>query len=378
MIIANVEPFPIHYREPNDHNSRRHVCLVRVETSDGAVGWGEAVTLFDEATRATAEVVRGLRAFLVGIEATPVAAGEAMRARMWWYGNGGIASFAVAAVDTALWDLQGRAADCSLLKLLGGSVQESLPTLTSCHASLADLRAQAEQIAGWVADHKSEGVKVGFGKAGDADLGFDHERDREFVRELRAALGPAARIMVDVGARIKWSQEEAIARARMFEEFQVDWLEEPLGADDPSGYAALKAASSTRVAFGEREWTVGGIKRIVDSGSVDVVGIDPGRAEGVTGFAQAARHIHERGVEANAHAFAGPITYAASLALSLSTPACRQLEVPPHLNELYDLVGMPARPVAGRVTALPGPGLGFDVAEDAVRRRCAEGGWVST
>ena len=82
MTITNLEPFPIHYREPNDHDSRRHVCLVRVETSEGAVGWGEAVTLFEEATAATAEVVRGLRAFLVGIEGTPVAAGEAMRARM--------------------------------------------------------------------------------------------------------------------------------------------------------------------------------------------------------------------------------------------------------------------------------------------------------
>jgi len=369
--IVNVEAFPIPYREPNDHNSQRHVCLVRVETADGVIGWGEAVTLFEEAARGTAELVRGLGQALRGVAATPEAAGDAMRSHMWWYGNGGLASFALAGIDTALWDIQARIAGCSLLQLLGGPAQESLPTLTSCHASLADPGAQAEQIAGWVDDHASVGVKVGFGKAGEARLGFERTRDLDFVRQLRAALGPDARIMIDIGARIRWTRDEAIDRARAFEEFQVDWLEEPLGADDPVGYAELKASSSTRVAFGEREWTVRGIARIVDGGSVDVVGVDPGRAEGVSGFAAAARYIEQRGVEANAHAFAGPITYAASLALSLSTPACHQLEVPPHLNELYDLVGMPDRPSSGRVKPATGPGLGFDVDEGAIRRRAA-------
>lgn len=369
MTIAEIEAFPIAYREPNDHDSQRHVCLVRLETSDGAVGWGEAVTLFEEAARGTAEIVAGLRHVLRGVPAEPGLAGDTMRAHMWWYGNGGLASFALAAIDTALWDVRARTEGSTLLECLGGPAQASLPTLTSCHASLADLRAQAEQIAGWVEEQSSAGVKVGFGKTGDARLGFERARDLTFVRELREVLGPQARIMIDIGARITWTVAEAIDRARAFEEFHVDWLEEPLGADDPEGYAQLKAATTTRVAYGEREWTVGGIQRIADSGTVDVVGIDPGRAEGVSGFANAARYLEQSGVEANAHAFAGPITYAASLALSLSTPACHQLELPPQLNELYDLVGMPDRPSSGHAEPMDGTGLGFDVDEVAVRRR---------
>jgi L-alanine-DL-glutamate epimerase-like enolase superfamily enzyme len=367
--IADVEAFALPYIEPNDHGSTRSVCLVKVTTDEGVAGWGEGVTLFEEATRATAEVVRGLRPFLIGVEATPSAVGEAMRQRMWWYGAGGIASFALSAVDTAVWDARGRAQGRSLLDLLGGPVHDSLPTLSSSHATLADLDEMAELMAGWIADAESSGIKVGFGKAGEARLGFDADRDIAFVRTLRQALGPRLRIMIDIGARIQWTPEEAIARTRAFEEFGIDWIEEPLGADNPSGYRALKDATTTRIAYGEREWTVRGIERIVESGTVDVVGIDPGRAEGITGFASAARFIHAHGVEANAHAFAGPIAYAASLALSLSSPACRQLEVPPYLNELYGIVGIPDRPIDGRVGPLTQPGLGFDVNEAAIRAR---------
>jgi L-alanine-DL-glutamate epimerase-like enolase superfamily enzyme len=367
VTICDVEAFVLPYREPNDHGSTRSVCLVKVTTKDGVAGWGEGVTLFEEASRATAEIVRGLREFLVGVDATPEAAGEAIRARSWWYGAGGIASFALSAIDIALWDIQGRIQGRTLVDLLGGPVHDSLPILSSSHAMLADLSEMAATMAGWIATAQSAGVKVGFGKSGAANLGFDRERDIAFVRQLRAAIGPDARIMIDIGARIRWSVDEAIDRTLAFEADGVDWIEEPLGADDPEGYAALKAATSTRIAYGEREWTVRGVERIVASGTVDVVGIDPGRAEGVTGFAKIARFIHEHGVEANAHAFAGPISYAASLALSLSTPACAQLEVPPYLNELYDVVGLPGRPLNGRVHALSDPGLGFDIDEQSVR-----------
>jgi L-alanine-DL-glutamate epimerase-like enolase superfamily enzyme len=367
MKIAGVEPFVVPYIETNDHGSTRYVCLVRVVTDDGIVGWGEGVTLFEEATRATYDLVVGLREFLIGVEAAPHAAGEAMRARMWWYGEGGIASFALSAIDIALWDIQGRAQNRSLLDLLGGAAHDSLPILSSGHAALADLDEQCAVVADWVDQAASLGVKIAFGKNGDADLGVDFDRDVSFVRTLRRALGPSPRIMIDIGARIRWSLADAIARTRAFEDSDIDWIEEPLGADDPQGYAALKAATTILMAYGEREWTARGIERIVETGTVDVVGIDPGRAEGVTGFHRASRHIVDVGVQANAHAFAGPITYAASLALSLASPACHQLEVPPTLNQLYEVVGLPERPSGGRVVALSGPGLGFDIDEKGVR-----------
>lgn len=369
-VIASVEPFVIPYLEPNDHGSTRFICLVKVTSRDGATGWGEGVTLFKEATFATAALIAGFADVLEGVPASPQAAARAIDERAWWYGDGGIASFARAAIDIALWDLVLTARGQTLIDALGGGHHERLPTVISCHAALADVEESAELLASWVGRESASGIKVGFGKRGDADLGRSHERDVSFVRHLRAALGNESLLMVDIGARIRWSLEEAISRTAAFEEHGLHWIEEPLGADDPAGYAALHASATTSlIAYGEREWSPRSIKRIVDSGTVDVVGIDPGRAEGITGFAQALVSIEAAGRQANAHAFAGPITYAASLALSLTSAACHQLEVPPHRNEAYALVDSVPMPVDGWVVAIERPGLGVVLDEDAVRAR---------
>ena len=60
MSIRRVEAIPVSYKEPNDFNSVRHLCLVRIEDSSGHVGWGEAVTMWEEATIATANIITGM------------------------------------------------------------------------------------------------------------------------------------------------------------------------------------------------------------------------------------------------------------------------------------------------------------------------------
>ena len=66
MKVTAVEAIPVAYPEPNDHDSTRHLLLVRVTTDDGAIGWGEAVTMWSEATDATAALVDGLASLVVG------------------------------------------------------------------------------------------------------------------------------------------------------------------------------------------------------------------------------------------------------------------------------------------------------------------------
>ena len=68
------------------------------------------------------------------------------------------------------------------------------------------------------------------------------------------------------------------------EEYNLAWLEEPLGAWDPEGYANLRSKTTTRIAYGEREWTLDQFERVLATGTVDVIGVDPGRAEGITNF----------------------------------------------------------------------------------------------
>lgn len=371
MSVQSLEAWTIPYTEPNDHNSTRYVTLCRVRDSDGVTGWGEAVTLQEEAARATTVVLRSWAVLLVGTPSTPAAVRAAVHERGWWYSTGGgISGFATSALDTALWDLTGRRANLPLVDVLGGSAHpDGLSTIVTTHAMIADLREQAEALARWNVELRGAGVKVGFGKAGDANLGFEADRDVAFMAALRDALGDDAKIMVDISPRVRWSVAEAIARVRAFEEHGLHWIEEPLGADDPEGYARLAAATSTLLAYGEREWTVRGMARILDSGTLDVLGIDPGRAGGVSDFVAAATYARARSRQANAHAFAGPVSYAAGLACSLVSANCLQFEVAPMRNSLItDLVPNLPLPDAGRVRPLPGPGLGVEPDEAAVRR----------
>lgn len=370
MKIIGVEAIPVAYPEPNDDHAVRHLLFVRLTGDDGCVGWGEAVTMWPEATAATAVLVDGLAALV--LDQDPADHGrihEALREHTWWYGNGGLASFAISAIDIALWDLAGKTSGSSVLDLLGGAVHDELPVLVSCHAAQADLDAMAATMAGWVDEHAAAGIKVGFGKRGAAGLGVDHDRDVAFVAALRRELGPDRSIMVDLGASIRWDVPTAIARTLAFEEHGIDWIEEPLGADDPAGYAALRARVGTRIAYGEREWTPRGIQRIVATGTVDVVGIDPGRCEGVTGWQAAAAHVGSAGREVNAHAWSSAVVTAASLALSFATPHCHQVEVKPLRNPMqHELPTTPIAATGGRFTPPDGPGLGVTLDDTVLQR----------
>jgi L-alanine-DL-glutamate epimerase-like enolase superfamily enzyme len=370
MTVASVEPIPVAYPEPNDHDAQRHLCLVKVATDDGLVGWGEAVTMWPEASRATAELVRGVAPLVVGRDPVHTEAiWRDLREHMWWYGGAGIGSFALAAIDIALWDLRGQALGRPLVDLLGGPVHDRLPAIASAHATRASIDEMAAQIAGWVRDG-ARGVKVGFGKRGEANLGFDHDRDVAFVAAVREAIGAEPLLMVDLGVRVRWSVAEAIARTRAFEEHGLHWIEEPLGADDPEGYTTLRAKTSTLIAYGEREWNVRGLQRVVESGTCDVVGIDPGRAEGITGFVRACRLAEARGVQANAHSWSSAIVLAASLAVSWAMPACRVFETKPLRNPMqHELAGDTVyAPRDGWWPVPDRPGLGIKVDEAVVDR----------
>jgi L-alanine-DL-glutamate epimerase-like enolase superfamily enzyme len=369
--ITSVEAIPVCYPEPNDHNAPRHLCLTRVRGSDGQVGWGEAVTMWPEASLATRAIIDGMAPLLVGQD--PVHSEvlwRRLKEHAWWYGvGGGIASFAIAALDIAIWDLKGKALNARVLDLLGGPVHERLPAIASSHASQAEIPDMADEIAGWLSTGL-HGVKVGFGKRGDARLGYERERDVAFVRAVREAIGPDRGIMVDIGHAIRWDLATAVDRTRAMDEAaRIDWIEEPLGPDDPHGYATLKEKTTTRIAYGEREWTVGGYQRLLDTGTVDVVGVDPGRAEGITGFSQVCRRVEAAHRQANAHAWSSAIVTAASLAISFSSPTCRVFEVKPLRNPMqHDLVASPPDHVDGWMAQPRGPGLGIQVLEDVVER----------
>lgn len=368
MSIRSVEAIPVSYAEPNDHNRFRAVCLVKITSEDGQTGWGECCSYFPEATRAAAKLVEGMAELVVGQNPLHIQTiWRALHEQSWWYGTGaGIASLAISGIDIALWDLKGKMLGVSVLDLLGGPAHTELQAVASIHGTKASIDEMADDIAGYLAGGL-HGVKVGFGKHGDANLGFNHDRDVAFVRTVREAIGPDKRLMIDLGVKNFWDIPTAIRRARAFEANDVHWLEEPLGHDDPQGYAALRAATSMRIAYGEREWNPRGVQRIVETGTVDVIGLDPGRIEGITGFNKAAEICAAYRRQANAHNFSTAIVSAASSALSWASPACTELELQPVYGPAQrDLVDKPLWHKDGFVNYPQGPGLGIEVNEELV------------
>jgi L-alanine-DL-glutamate epimerase-like enolase superfamily enzyme len=134
-------------------------------------------------------------------------------------------------------------------------------------------------------------------------------------------------------------------------------------------HRALKAATRLPIATGERGYTVTGYRDLIATGIVDVVGVDPARAEGITGFRAIDALVAAAGLTINAHAWSSAVTTAASLHLSAASPAARLFELKPHPVAVQDdLVDFPVRQQGGRVAPSDRPGLGIEVDEALVRR----------
>jgi L-alanine-DL-glutamate epimerase-like enolase superfamily enzyme len=185
---------------------------------------------------------------------------------------------------------------------------------------------------------------------------------------MRETLGEDKMIMIDCGYAIKWDVATAVKRVQAFDDYNIDWIEEPLGAWDPAGYADLRAKTKTLIAYGEREWQVAGFEEILKTGTCDVFGIDPGRAEGITGFKKTADRVEAYRRTANAHAWSSAIISAASLAVSFSSAAFRLFEFKPLVNPMQnDLITEPFTHSEGWVyPPLGKPGLGIEIIDEVI------------
>jgi L-alanine-DL-glutamate epimerase-like enolase superfamily enzyme len=360
-VISAVDVFPVQYPEPNDSGALRCLLFVRIRTDDGAEGWGEAVTMFPGATAATAIMVESVRELIVGRDPRAnVALWHDLQAEAWWYGHrGGIFSFALSAIDVALWDLKARVAGLPLVDLLGGARVDSLPVIASTHAFDPSLQVEAERHGRYVTERGFQGFKIGMGKRGETHIGYEVGRDIEFMRLLREAAGPDAMIMLDRGKKITWTLDDAIARVRGFDEYDLKWIEEPFEPDHSDELRALRAQVSCLIAGGEREWDVHGYENALADGMIDVVGCDVGRAGGVTGALQVLAVVEREHRWFNSHAWSSAVNTAVSIALSATSDRVLLQELKPDANPMQDeLVAEPIRAVDGRVAVPTGDGIG--------------------
>lgn len=371
--IRSVTPISVRYPEPNDAGAIRHLTLCRIEADDGTVGWGEAVTSWPDACRATEAMIDGIAAELV-IGRDPLDNVDIWRScgrRAWWYGNrGGISSFALSAIDIALWDLKGKLLGVPVTQLLGGAHHERLPAIASTHPNAASLEVEADRHAHYMTGLGFKGCKFGLGKRGDARLGSDIRRDVEFMRLLRERVGPEPMLMWDRGVNtLTWDVAFAIRLTAALEEHGLTWMEEPFEPADLDSFRRLKSRCSTLIGSGEREWNVEGYRSFIAAGVADVIGFDPGRAEGITGGRRVIELVEEGGAWFNAHAWSSAIVTAASLALSLTTPRTLVFELKAEESPMqHELVESPVAQSGGWVYPLTGAGLGIEVREDVVEK----------
>jgi L-alanine-DL-glutamate epimerase-like enolase superfamily enzyme len=367
--IVRVEAIPVAYTEPNDCNSTRSLLLCRLETSDGVVGWGEAITQFPEASRSAAVLLDGLADTVLGRDPLDHASILAdLHQRSWWYSyGGGIGAFVLSALDIALWDLRGKILDVPVSVLLGGALRTELPVIASTHAFNESLDFEVQRHGAYVSDDGYTGIKIGMGKRGDAHLGYEIDRDVAFVADLRAAIGPDALLIMDRGQSLVWSVADAIRRTRAFDEYQLAWMEEPLEPYDVEGFRRLRSQVTCLIGTGEREFTVRGYQRLMTEGISDVVGFDPARAGGITAGLEVIKLVEAANVWFNAHAWSSAITTAASIALSASTPRCLLFEMKPLANPMQnELITTPFVQKNGTMRVPTGPGLGIEVIESFV------------
>jgi L-alanine-DL-glutamate epimerase-like enolase superfamily enzyme len=369
--VKSVTPFAVSYPEPNDNDNTRYLVFARVEADDGTVGWGEAITQFPGSTRATLSLVDEMGELVAGRDPMEnVDIWRTIKAHTWWYGyRGGVAAFALSAIDVALWDLKGKLLGQPLVNLLGGAHRDRLPVIASTHAFNESIEYEAERHGRYVREEGYQGVKIGMGKRGEARLGYELTRDVEFVRLLREAIGPNAMLMMDRGQSLSWTLADAIARTNAFEEHGLTWIEEPLEPFDIRGFRILRQHCKTLIATGEREWEARGFKEFVESGIVDVVGCDVGRAEGITGTLKVIEIVEANDVWFNSHAWSSAVNTAASIALSAITPRCLLQELKPDENPMqHELVDEPFAQEGGFIAVPRRPGLGVEPKESVLRK----------
>ena len=371
MKIKSVQAYPLAYPEPHYKGIERYITLARVESEDGQVGWGECISQFRESALATKIIVeQGFAPLLTGQSAVDVEnAWHKMLDRIWWYGSEGIAAFAVSAVDMALWDLAGKLLGQPVATLLGGQLQSRIVAMASFIFDMDDLQWTVDEFQ-WMRDQGYQTVKAGWGMHPDALFGQDRQRDIDIVRRVRQVIGDELDLVVDTPGHLRiWDAPTAIQRCRDLEEFQLRWLEQPLPPHDLEAHARLRAAVATPIGTGEDEWNVESYRRLIQSGGVDVIQMDPGRCHGITGCRHVIKMIEAENLEWSAHTWSSALNTAASVHLMANSTHGVAADFKPHESPMqHELVADPWVQEEGYLEVRDKPGLGVEVKEEIVEK----------
>lgn len=320
------------------------LITVRLRDSEGVEGVGYTYTVGRGGGAIRDLIRRDLAPGLLGEDPRRI---ERLWERMWWQlhyvGRGGIASFAISAVDVALWDLAGKRAGEPLWRLLGG-----VNPKVQAYAGGIDLDFPLHKLQAQTQDNLARGFRAIKMKVGREKLREDVAR----VAALREQLGPDIPLMVD--ANMRWTVDQAVRAARAFQPHDVYWLEEPIIPDDVAGHRRVAAEGGLPIATGENLHSLYEFQAMIGSGAVAFPEPDVSNCGGITAWRKVAALAEAHNLPVTTHG-----VHDLHVHLLASVPNASYLEA--HGFGLERFIADPMVIVEGLATAPDRPGHGVEL-----------------
>lgn len=346
-------------------------AILRVETDDGLVGWGEGKNAAGSAGtyaalvhmlnhevaprlvgRDPADIVQIWEMLYNGVRHEKAAAGGHAMPEL---SRRGISVAAISAVDIALWDILGKSLNQPVWRLLGGRKADRMPAYASGGWASAD--KIGEQLQSYIDKGGFRSVKM---RVGAMD-GAPHVSAAR-VKAARKALGPDVALMVD--AHGTYTVADAKRFVHLVEDCDLTWFEEPVIADDKPGMAEVRAAGAVPVAAGESEATRFAFRDLAVLKSADVFQPDPAFCGGITEAMRIGALASAFNLRLSPHLWAGAPCFFAGLHVCAASPASFVIEYSLGANPMiHDLVEDDVSAKDGMIEIPDRPGLGFTIAE---------------
>ncbi|MFB6119635.1 MAG: mandelate racemase/muconate lactonizing enzyme family protein [Halobacteriaceae archaeon] len=373
MQVTDVEAIPLVHELPEGRTlgssrgqtGERFTTLVRLETDDGTVGWGEAFA----PARTVATLVEEVFADRVlGLDPHDAASFvEESYTTGYHFGRASFVRCAVSGIDVALHDILGKATGQPIHKLLGGGAVDSLtPYASTGYVSSWDWSV-AEQV-GTAAEEGFTAAKI--------KIGTGIEEDVQRVRDAREALGEDATLMVDYNGNYR--PKQALQSVEAIEPYDVAWIEEPVPAENLSGYRELSQQVDVPLAAGEAHFSRFEFRDLVEDRTVDVVQPNLGRCGGFTEAKLIGQMATTENVAVRPHVWNSGVGVAAAVQFAATVPDYPHNTnvVDPLLFEFdrsenplrHEILDDPFDPTGGDLPVPDDPGLGIEIDEEAVER----------
>jgi L-alanine-DL-glutamate epimerase-like enolase superfamily enzyme len=347
-------------------------AIVRVETADGIVGWGEGKNAAGSAGTYGALVHlinREIAPLLVGRDPREINAiwemlyngvrherAAAVGHAMPQLARRGLTVAAISAIDIALWDILGKSLDVPVWRLLGGRKAERMPAYAS--GGWAPAEKIGEQLKSYVNEGGFKAVKM---RVGAMD-GAPHISAAR-VKAARKALGPDVGLMVD--AHGTYTVADAKRFAHLVADYDLSWFEEPVIADDKAGMAELRAACNIPIAAGESEATRFAFRDLAVLRAADIFQPDLGFCGGISEAMKIAALASAFNLRLAPHLWAGAPAFFAGLHVCAVAASSFAVEYSLGANPmLHDLIEETVDLKDGMIAIPDGPGLGITVSDN--------------